>query len=214
VPSSKTYAEAGVTKAGPAQLDASTTGILASPIATIVTDPHLPDNPIVAVNGAFTALTGYTADEAVGHNCRFLAGAATQPWATDMLRQAIANARPGFAELLNYRKNGSPFLNAVMIAPLFGEGGELEHFVGSQMDVTGFAPAFKRRQAAIERLGRLTSRQLEVLRLVAQGHRSREIADRLGISDKTVEVHRAQLLERLGVHSTIEALRLALEAGL
>ena len=91
------------------QFDDAVAGILTSPIATIVTDPRLPDNPIVAVNGAFSALTGYSAEEAVGRNCRFLAGAATQAWATETLRQAIADVRPGFTELLNYRKDGTPF---------------------------------------------------------------------------------------------------------
>jgi PAS domain S-box-containing protein len=194
-------------------LDPTLAGILASPIAAIITDPTQPDNPIIAVNSAFTRLTGYSGDQAVGRNCRFLAGAATQPWATDALREAASHGRPGFAELLNYRRDGTPFLNAVMIAPIFAEDGALRYFVGSQMDVTDHAPRFQRRRAAIERLARLTPRQLEVLGLVVEGNRNRRIADRLGISEKTVEVHRSDLLERLELSSSVEAMRLALEAG-
>ena len=100
-----------------------------------------------------------------------------------------------------------------MIAPLFGEDGELESFVGSQMDVTDLEPAFQRRQLAVERLARLTPRQLEVLRLAAEGLRTRQIADRLGIAEKTAETHRSDLFYRLDVHSSVEAIRLALEAG-
>jgi PAS domain S-box-containing protein len=198
---------------GQSQLDPALAGILASPIATIVTDPRLPDNPIVAINPAFTALTGYRAEEALGRNCRFLAGRATQPWARDALRQAVAQGRPGFAELLNYRKDGSAFLNAVMIAPMFDEAGRLAYFIGSQMDVTDLPSSLRRREAATERLARLTPRQLEVLSLVIQGYRNRQIADRLAISEKTVDTHRADLLSRLDVATSIEAMRLALEAG-
>ena len=70
---------------------------------------------------------------------------------------------------------------------------------------------------AIERrqpLGKLTSRQVEVLRMVAEGHRTREIADKLSLSIKTVESHRGELMKRLGMHDVVSLVRYALRSGL
>src|SRR5690349_15957514 len=105
-----------------------------TPIATVVTDPRLADNPIIAANAAFLSLTGYARDEIVGRNCRFLAGPQTSEQAKGELREAIAGRRPALCELLNYRKDGSTFRNAVMIAPLFDDAGEPVLFVGSRME--------------------------------------------------------------------------------
>src|SRR5687768_4175814 len=89
-----------------------------TPIATIVTHNRLNDNPIVEVNTAFEVLTGYSRDEIVGRNCRFLSGPGTDPEARAALRSAVAQGRPTLVELVNYRKDGSPFRNAVMLAPV------------------------------------------------------------------------------------------------
>src|SRR3954464_12853584 len=94
-----------------------------SPIATILCDPHLPDTPIVAVNQAFCALTGYAEREILGRNCRFLAGERTEPAQTERIRAAIRSLRPSVTELLNYRKDGTPFRNAVLIAPILNDSG-------------------------------------------------------------------------------------------
>ena len=106
-----------------------------SPIATVVSDPRLADNPLIAVNDAFCAMTGYSEAEVLGQNCRFLRGQDTETGQTERLRGAIHEQRSTLAELINYRKDGSPFRNAVMIAPLFDENGQLEYFVGSQIEV-------------------------------------------------------------------------------
>ena len=106
-----------------------------SPIATVVSDPTRADNPLIAVNAAFCALTGYTESEVIGRNCRFLRGPDTENGQTEKLRSAVYGQHPALAELINYRKDGSPFRNAVIIAPLFDEEGKLELFVGSQIEV-------------------------------------------------------------------------------
>jgi PAS domain S-box-containing protein len=186
-----------------------------SPIASLITDARLPDNPIVAVNRAFCALTGYGREEILGRNCRFLAGAETEPSARAILRRAVAEGRPALVELTNYRRDGSAFLNAVMVAPVMGEAGELAYFLGSQMDI-GSGPGLSapRRQQSEQRVRTLTPRQLQVLEHMIAGYRNKQIAGFLAIDEKTVKMHRASLLTRLGVGSSAEAVRIGVEAGL
>jgi hypothetical protein len=187
-----------------------------TPIATVVSNPRLPDNPIVAANEAFLKLSGYSREEVLGRNCRFLAGAETEQRGSSALANAIAEARPELTELLNYRRDGTSFRNAVMIAPLFGPAGELLYFIGSQMDVTGDgeAPAVDRRRQAGEQVNGLTGRQRQVLQQMTLGYRNKQIAIRLGISEKTVKMHRAALLTKLGAATSADAVRIAVEAGL
>jgi PAS domain S-box-containing protein len=118
----------------------------------VVNDPRGGDNPIIAVNAAFGRLTGYDAEEVLGRNCRFLAGARTEPWASQVLRDAIRARRPAFAELLNYGKERTALLNAIIIVAHFDDSGELRYFVGSQMDVSGSGTAIERRHRAGETL--------------------------------------------------------------
>ena len=190
--------------------------ILLSPIATVVTDPGSRDNPIVAVNGAFERLTGYTAGELVGRNCRLLAGPATEADCSEILRAAVADRRPAITELTNYRRDGTSFRNVVMIAPIFDQTGELVYFIGSQMDAS-LSPgrdADARGAVAKERVAGLTERQRQVLHHMACGLRNKLIANALGINEKTVKMHRAALLTRLGAATSADAIRVAVEAGL
>ena len=96
-----------------------------SPIASVVSNPRLPDNPLVAVNDAFVELTGYDRDYIIGRNCRFLSGEATEPWLTEEIRRGVREQKSVLVEILNYKKDGTPFQNAVLVAPLFDEEGEL-----------------------------------------------------------------------------------------
>jgi PAS domain S-box-containing protein len=181
-------------------------------VAAVVSDPRKPDNPIIACNEAFCRLTGYGRDEIVGRNCRFLRGDRTEPEQTAMLREAVAAGRAAMVELINYRKDGSPFRNAVMIAPLFDEDGELEYYLGSQVaiDDTGAS----RHDAARQKVGRLTRRQLQILESLAAGRLNKQIAYDLSLTERTVKMHRAALLKALDVRSGAEAIRIAIEAGL
>jgi hypothetical protein len=187
----------------------------ASPIATVVTNPRLPDNPVVAANAAFCALTLYDEAEIVGRNCRFLAGPDTEPWQTERVRAAIRSHQPSLTQLLNYRSDGTPFQNALLIAPLFGADGEIAWFLGSQVEVSASsAPLALRQQRAEAMIKTLSPRQREVLREMARGYRNKQIAWRLSLSEKTVKMHRGLLLQKLNVASTADAIRLAVEAGL
>jgi len=183
-----------------------------SPIASIVTDPTQRDNPIVAVNDAFEQLTGYDEAELIGRNCRILAGPGTERSHSAAMSRAIASATPIVVELTNYRKDGSSFLNAVMIAPVFDAAGEVAHFVGTQMEVDMRSADLVQENAA-KRLEQLTPRQQAVLRLMASGMRNRQIGETLGLAEKTIKMHRSALVRRLGVATAGEAMRLAIKAG-
>lgn len=190
--------------------------IAMSPIATVISNPRLPDNPVVAANPAFCALTGYDETEIVGRNCRFLAGANTEPWLTERVREAIRSLRPTLTELLNYRKDGTPFRNAVLIAPILDSECRPLWFLGSQVDVgagSGIPLALRQRRAE-HAVAKLPPRQREVLHEMALGYRNKQIAWRLSLSEKTVKMHRGLMLANLGVTTSADAIRIAVEAGL
>lgn len=186
-----------------------------SPIAAVLSNPRLPDNPIIECNEAFLALTGYRSDEIIGHNCRFLAGEGTEPWLTEMLRNGISRRQPVMVEILNYKKDGTAFRNAVMVAPIFDASGELEFFLGSQVEIAEDVARANdaRRGAAHARVTALSRRQREVLLQMAAGKLNKQIAYELGLSERTVKMHRAAVFTALGVKTSADAIRLAIEAG-
>jgi PAS domain S-box-containing protein len=187
-----------------------------SPIATVVSDPTQADNPLIAVNAAFCALTGYTEAEVIGRNCRFLRGPDTENGQTEKLRTAVYGQHAALAELINYRKDGSPFRNAVMIAPLFDDDGKLELFVGSQIEVLPEEGSIGlvRQQQAAQIVDRLSPRQREILQQMARGFRTKQIAYRLSLSEKTVQMHRMLMFKKLATSNAADAVRIAVEAGL
>ncbi len=187
-----------------------------SPIASVISDPRLPDNPIVASNKAFTALTGYDEDFIIGRNCRFLAGDATEPWLTEEIRRGVREQKSVLVEILNYKKDGTPFQNAVLVAPLFDDDGELEYFLGSQVEIDVDAPSLAkaRRMRAVEIVKDLSKRQREVLRFIAKGLLNKQIAHELSLSERTIKMHRAILMKRLNAPSAADMVRLAVEAGM
>ncbi|WP_325167152.1 histidine kinase famiy protein [Stenotrophomonas sp. S41] len=124
----------------------------------IITDPHQPDNPIIFANRAFVEMTGYERDELLGRNCRFLQGPETDPDAIAEIREAIAETREAATEVLNYRKDGSTFWNALFVSPVFDDDGTLVYFFGSQLDVSRRRDAEDslRQAQKMEALGQLT----------------------------------------------------------
>lgn len=182
-----------------------------SKVAAVVSDPRRPDNPIVACNEAFMKLTGYSREEIVGRNCRFLRGERTEPEQTAMLREAVVARRPAMVELINYRKDGSAFRNAVMIAPLFDEDGEIAYFLGSQIAIDDDGAS--RHEQARELIAGLSKRQRQILEALAKGRLNKQIAYDLSLTERTVKMHRAAMLRGLGVRTVAEAIRIAIEAG-
>jgi PAS domain S-box-containing protein len=185
-------------------------------VAAVVSNPRLPDNPIIACNKAFMDLTGYAEHEIIGRNCRFLRGDGTEPELTKELRVGIAAKVPVMVELLNYKKDGTPFRNAVMIAPIFDPEGELEYFLGSQVEIPGAAQKTSdiRAADAREKVATLSRRQREILQCIAAGRLNKQIAFELGLSERTIKLHRAAVLRALGVRTSADAIRMAIEAGL
>ena len=105
-------------------------------MAICLSDPHADDQPIVFANRAFREMTGYPEHEIVGQNCRFLQGPDTDPENVARIREALASEEVIVVELLNYRKDGTPFWNALHIGPIYNQDGKLIYFFGSQWDVT------------------------------------------------------------------------------
>jgi two-component system cell cycle sensor histidine kinase/response regulator CckA len=102
----------------------------------LITDPARPDNPITFASAGFERMTGYAAAEVTGKNCRFLQGKDTDPDAVSAVRAAVAAGEPCTVELLNYKKDGTPFWNELSVSPVRGDDGAVTHFVGVQTDVT------------------------------------------------------------------------------
>jgi len=190
--------------------------IEASPIASVISDPRLPDNPIVACNAAFCALTGYDEDQILGRNCRFLSGPGTEPWLTEAIRQGVRDHRPVLVEIMNYKRDGAPFRNAVLVAPIYDTKDELRYFLGSQVEVGDEipGPSVARRVRAAASVSALSPRQRQVLGLVSNGLMNKQIAGQLGLSEKTVKMHRSIVMERLNLRTAADLVRVAVEAGL
>jgi PAS domain S-box-containing protein len=110
--------------------------VRATSLSFTVADATGADQPLVWVNPAFTLATGYSFDEVVGRNCRFLQGPDTDPTAPGQMREAIAHGQPCRTTLLNYRKDGTPFWNQVDLSPVRDGEGVVTHYVGIQTDVT------------------------------------------------------------------------------
>jgi PAS domain S-box-containing protein len=110
--------------------------VRATRMPMVITDPRLPDNPIVYVNDAFVKLTGYAREEIIGRNCRFLQGPETDPADVARVRDAIERRVTIEIDLKNRRKDGSAFWNRLLVSPVFAPDGELTYFFASQYDVT------------------------------------------------------------------------------
>jgi PAS domain S-box-containing protein len=125
----------------------------------ILADPRQDDVPIVFANNAFLDLTGYEEEEVLGRNCRFLQGANTDPETVAQLRGALERREAIAVEILNYRRNGAPFWNAVFMGPVFDTEGTLLYYFASQLDVSQRRESEQQyRQAQkMEAIGQLTA---------------------------------------------------------
>lgn len=104
-------------------------------MSVVISDPTLPDNPMIFVSDEFETQTGYSPDEAVGRNCRFLQGPDTNPHAVEAIRQGLKAETRFTIDILNYRKDGSTFVNRLRIRPIYDMDGRLMFFAGAQNPV-------------------------------------------------------------------------------
>ncbi|KAJ5108485.1 hypothetical protein N7456_005160 [Penicillium angulare] len=104
-----------------------------------LTDPTRPDNPIIFASGEFHRTTQYGMDYVLGRNCRFLQGPKTNPNSVRRIREAIKECRHHSELFLNYRRDGSPFMNLLQCSPLCDSQGRVKYFIGAQIDVSGLA---------------------------------------------------------------------------
>jgi len=159
-----------------------------APVGITLSDPSLPDNPITYLNEAYEKLTGYSPDQVLGRNCRFLQGPETEEEPVAQMRTAIDEDEPVSVELLNYREDGTPFWNQVTIAPIYDDQGEVSHYVGFQNDITERkeaealakqrAAALREERQALERvLGRVSGLVNEVSHALVNASEREEIEE-------------------------------------
>src|SRR5215210_1177536 len=110
--------------------------LAASHAAIVITDSNEPGNPIVYANPAFERITGYSIEEAIGKNCRFLQGEDRDQSVLEELRAAIGEGRDCQVILRNYKKDGTLFWNELSISLMHDEEGNISNFVGMLDDVT------------------------------------------------------------------------------
>lgn len=149
-------------------MDASANGIL-------IADATTSDLPIQYVNPAFERITGYTQEESVGKNCRFLQGTDTAQPQLDVLREALRKGEACALEIKNYRKNGSMFWNSLTIAPVRDDAGSIAHFIGIQNDITNLKTALARDA----RTNALYRALMGAAELVVRAQNERELLDDL-----------------------------------
>lgn len=104
----------------------------------VITDPRLPDNPIIFASDDFLELTEYSREEVLGRNCRFLQGKDTDPETVTKIRTAISNQEDVTVQLLNYTKSGKPFWNLFHLQAVRDSKGQLQYFIGVQLDASTY----------------------------------------------------------------------------
>jgi PAS domain S-box-containing protein len=180
----------------------------------VITDAIDAENPIIYINPAFEALTGYSESEIVGRNCRFLQNDDTDQNSVKSLRDAISEGRPCRVLLRNYRKCGQLFWNELSISPVKDGDGVVTNFIGFQNDVTARIGHEKLAwDEFAERIESLTPRQRQILDGLVAGQGIKQVASNLSISHKTAEMHRTNLLDKMQVPDVASLVRLMLTNG-
>ncbi|MEJ7872837.1 MAG: EAL domain-containing protein, partial [Rubrobacteraceae bacterium] len=157
--------------------------IAASSNGIVISDPNQPDNPLIYVNRSFELMTGYSAEELLGHNCRFLQGTDGDQPVLDEVRAAIREERDCLVLLRNYRKDGTLFWNELRLSPVHDERGQLINFVGVQNDVTERKQAEEDLQRAHDELeDRVRQRTARLAE--ANAGLQREIAERRELEEQ------------------------------
>jgi len=174
--------------------DALTEAMHHSAAPMVLSDPNLPDTPMVAANQAFADLTGYPVAEIVGRNCRFLQGPRTDPASPARIRACLDAGQGCIEWIVNYRRDGSHFYNLLFISPVRDAAGTLLFFFGNQLDITKgspawldevqfgrahLVPALEAEFHALLKVVGIAAQTAELERIVAAAHRLAEISTKL-----------------------------------
>ncbi len=151
-----------------AQLELKDRALAVAAEGITIADATLPDTPLIYANAGFERLTGYSVEEVLGINCRFLQGPETEEASIDEIRQAIREQRECLVEILNYRKDGSTFWNRLSITPVSNASGQLTHFIGVQSDVSKRRVAEDRLREANRKLKEVNDRMVGDLEAAAR----------------------------------------------
>lgn len=174
--------------------EALTTAMMHSTAPMVLSDPWLPDCPMVVVNQAFADLTGYDREQAISRNCRFLQGPNTDAGSAPRIRACLAAGQGCVEWIVNYRRDGTMFWNLLFISPVHDLDGRLLYFFGNQFDITKgspdwlpefvlgsahLVPALEQEFHALLREVSLADRVQALERIVAAAHRLAEISTSL-----------------------------------
>lgn len=129
----------------------------------IITDPRQSDNPIVFANDAFLKLTGYDREEVMGRNCRFLQGSGTDQKSIDKIRKSVSSRQDVNVDILNYRKDGSEFWNALYLSAVSSDEGELQYYFASQLDITEHRNALQLKTALVHEVDHRVKNNLQMV---------------------------------------------------
>lgn len=165
-------------------------------IPVILTDPHRAGDPIVFANDAFLQLTGYARDEVEGRNCRFLQGPDTDPEAGRRIAEALRARTDIQIDILNYRKDGTPFWNALSISPVFDEAGRLRHFFGAQADVTERRQEIQAKTALLREIDHRVKNNLQMVSALVALQMSR-------VADEGLRETLSSMLRRIEALATL-----------
>jgi PAS domain S-box-containing protein len=161
-------------------LDLKDRALAAAAEGITIADARLPDQPIIYANEGFSRLTGYSSEEVVGRNCRFLQSGETDPETVRQIRAAIRGDRACSVEILNYRKDGTPFWNRLSITPVKNEEGVTTHFIGIQSDITArrnAEAALEQANANLEEMNLKMKDDLEAAAMVQQSMLPRSVPE-------------------------------------
>eukprot|EP00850_Spirogloea_muscicola_P022429 SM000294S10821 [mRNA] locus=s294:44436:49197:- [translate_table: standard] len=137
----------------------------------VITDPRLPDNPIIFASDDFLELTEYTREEILGRNCRFLQGEDTDRETVRRIREAIDTQTDITCQLLNYTKSGKPFWNLFHLQAVRDSQGDLQYFIGVQLDGSSYVePQAKRLPEETAQAGTLQARHASLNAVGSSNH--------------------------------------------
>ena len=161
----------------------------------VLVDPKVKDMPITFVNDAFVEMTGYSREEAVGKNARFLQGELLEQTPKKRLKKALEEEQPCEIELKNFTKDGTPFYNLLKITPLFDENGEILYYIGLQINITNSIEY--RKVTTIKRLSEGLTHEINTAMAPITGHMEILKYDIEAISDENAKKYMLESLQSI-----------------